>query len=362
MRLLPFRPVLTNPALVASPDAFFAVVKEDYRDYRDQELFVTHERECLLVYRLREAGQVYTGLLCGLPAAAYDEGAIKQHEGTLAASEQQQLQLLLLRRAMVKPVLLSYPAVPDLDTLLERAVATAPELLRVGDEDGTSHELYELTPGTQLYEEVVGAFAKTIPAVYIADGHHRCSTVALYNRQLAAKGQPAVPLLAGLFSSTQVRINPYHRVIQLPVDLSPLTLLARLSQVCSIEPLATPEPPRTAGEFTMFLQDEAFSLRFDAGHFRHGAIDAGAFNDFVARDLFGIRDIRTDQRVTYVPGSAGVRGITELVQHRSDKVGFMLYPVAPEQLFDVVDRGEVMPPKSTWFEPRLRNGLVVLEF
>ena len=317
-----------------------------------------HARDCLLVYRLRENGHTYTGLLCGLPAEAYDDGLIKQHEGTLAASEQQQLQLLLLRRAMVKPVLLSYPAVPGVEELLDRAVAEVPRVLALSDDNDTTHELYELTPESPLYRQVVEAFAKTVPAVYIADGHHRCSTVALYNRQLAAKGKPPVPLLAGLFASTQVRINAYHRVIQLPVDVTPLTLMARLSRVCAIEPLAAATPPAHAGQVTMFLRDEVFALRFDESHYRAGAIDAGAFNEHIARDLFGIDDIRTDQRVAYVPGKEGVRGILDLVQHRADKVGFMLYPVAPEQLFEVVDRGEVMPPKSTWFEPRLRNGLV----
>lgn len=349
---------------MAAPDAFFEVVKQDYRDYRSRGMFFDHGREALLVYRLRENGRYFTGLICGVPAEEYESGSIKHHEGTLAASEQQQLQLLLLREAMVKPVLLTYPTVAAVEQVLAEAVARAPLAIAVDDGPELRHEVYEVLPGTPLFERLQAAFAKTVPGVYIADGHHRCSTVALYNRAQVAQGKPTLPLLAALFSSSEVNINPYHRVVQLPVDLSPLTLMAKLSQVCTIERLSTPSEPSTAGKVTMLLRDESFGLRWREEALVSGSssLDAGRFNELIARDIFGVEDIRTDQRITYVPGTLGTRGMIDMVQHRPDRVGFMLYGLAPEQLFAVVDAGGILPPKSTWFEPRMRNGLVVLEF
>ncbi len=356
--------MLPKTALLAAPDAFFEVVKQDYREYRTRGMFFEHDREGLLVYRLRENGRVFTGLICGVPAEEYEAGTIRHHEGTLAASEQQQLQLLMLRQAQVKPVLLTYPAVALVDQVLAKAVAEAPLLIAVDDGPAIRHEVYEVTPDTALFVELQTAFAKTVDSVYIADGHHRCSTVALYNREHLAQGKPIIPLLAGLFSSSEVDINPYHRVAQLPVDLSPLALMAALAKVCTIDRLPTPSEPSGAGEVTMLLRDESFGLRWREGALPPGSstLDAGRFNESIARDIFGVVDIRTDQRITYVPGTLGTRGMIDMVQHRPDRVGFMLYGLAPQQLFDVVDAGGILPPKSTWFEPRMRNGLVVLEF
>ena len=316
--------------------------------------------EALLVYRLREHGRSYTGLIAALPAEQYDDGTLKRHEGTLSASEQQQLQLLLLRQAVVKPVLLTYPAQSAIDELLREAVSGGERALFVEDEPDISHELFAVAAGSALERALRTAFAKTVPAAYIADGHHRCATLSLYNRERAGRGEASVPLLAALFSSEEVAVNPYHRIVQLPGKTSALSLMARLSAVCAVAPLPELTAPGRRGELTMVLHDEAFRLRWRRGS-TADEIDPGRFNDEIATPLFGITDIRTDQRVTYVPGAEGVRGILDRVQHRPDLVGFLLHGIRPEDMFRVADAGGVMPPKSTWFEPRLRNGLCVME-
>ena len=359
MYIRPFPPVFPHAALIPAPDAFFAVVKEDYREYRRRGMFCEPAGEALLVYRLRENGRSYTGVIAALPAEQYEDGTIRQHEGTLAASEQQQLQLLMLREAVVKPVLLTYPAREGIRRLLSEAVSTAQRVLFVKDEPAISHEVFALPAGSDLERELRAAFAN-VPTAYIADGHHRCATVARYNRERRARGQADVPLLAALFSGEEVRVNPYHRVVQLPTTLSPLALVARLSDLCTVEPLPEATAPRRAGELTMILRDEAFRLRWRTPN-TTAQLDAGRFNDEVATPIFGVRDIRTDQRVTYVPGAEGLAGVLAHVQHRADLVGFLLHGIDAEDMFGIVDAGGIMPPKSTWFEPRLRNGLTVLE-
>jgi len=366
-----FSPILPNTALVASADAFFGVIKNDYLNYRKRGMFLEHPEKCILVYRLLENESSYLGIIAGLPADQYTDGKVKKHEGTLAASEQQQLQLLVLREAVVKPVLLTYPAVAEVDNALEKLVSTQTPFLSIQDGKSIRHELFEVREGSPEEEFFKSAFAKTVDALYIADGHHRCSTLALYNRQQIAKGEAPVPLLAALFSSKQVNVQAFHRSVHLPVGLSPLALLAKLSDLCTIVPLSAPELPQERHQMTLLIGDESFSLRWreevfikpelDEGAKNGIALDAGLFNQLIAAPIFGITDVRTDERITYVPGNKGLRGMLDRVQRRTDRVGFMLHGIEAEDLFQIVDAGLIMPPKSTWFEPRLRNGLVVLE-
>ena len=362
MRIEPFRPVLPNTALIASADTFFGVVKHDYLDYRNRGMFIEHPRAGLFVYKLHERGVDYLGVIAGVPMGQYRDGRIRRHEGTLAASEQQQLQLLVLREAVVKPVLLTYPAVAEVDDLLREATRERSPLLAVQDGE-IRHELYELDVTQGAGARIQAAFAKTVPEVYIADGHHRISALDLYNRRQEARGEPAVPLLAALFSSEQVRVQAYHRAVQLPVDLSPLALLARLADLFTIDPLDVASLPTRPHELTLLIRDECFRLTWRDEHLPSAGIvlDAGLFNELVAGPIFGVTDVRTDERIAYVPGQRGLRGMLDRVQRRPDRVGFMLYGLEARDMFAVVDAGMIMPPKSTWFEPRLRNGLAVME-
>ncbi len=220
-----------------------------------------------------------------------------------------------------------------------------------------------IQPDGAAGQQLQAAFAKTVDALYIADGHHRCSTVDLYNEQLEAAGKPPIPQLAGLFSSDQVRVRAYHRVVTLGTRLSPLRLLAHLSSLCTIAPLAGPAVPEQPGELTLLLQDEYFRLRWRPEVLpEHGiSLDAGLFNTLIAEPIFGITDVRTNERIHYVPGAWGIDAVLDLTRHRTERAGFLLHGIEPRDMFAVVDAGMIMPPKSTWFEPRLRNGLTVLE-
>ncbi len=363
MRIEPFRPVLPNTELIASADTFFGVIKEHYLDYRERDMFESSEESGIFVYRLREAGANFLGLIAGVPNELYRNGTIKRHEGTLAASEQQQLQLLMLRQAMVKPVLLTYPSDPQIEDLLQEVSTTHEPLLKLTDGDAIEHELFRVEADSTHGQALISAFAKTVHSAYIADGHHRCSVLDIYNKQLEAKGEAPVPLMAALFSDEQVRVQAYHRVVQLPVNVSALSLMAQLSTLFEIKPIKVAALPSQPHELTMLLQDEAFRLVWRAGIVpEHGiTLDAGLINELVMGPIFGITSVRTDSRISYVPGGQGMGNIIDRVQRRANRVGFMLYGLEARDMFAVVDAGMIMPPKSTWFEPRLRNGLVVME-
>ena len=366
MRIDPFGARLPHPALIASAETFFAVVKEHYLDYRARGMFEAPTPPGLWVYRLREGGETYTGVLAGLPPEQLADGRVHRHEGTLAANEQSQLQLLVLRSAAVKPVLLTYPRSEAVAAAIATAVADHAPTLAIDDAVATGpvrHELYHLPAGGPRAEALAAAFERHVAAAYIADGHHRVRALELFNARRESDGDQPVPLYAGLFADDQVRVRPYHRVVQLPVGLTPLALLARLSRLCEVEVHPEPIAPPGPGHLTLLLGGETFRLHWrPAVKPAHGvALDAGLFNRLVAGPIFGIDDVRTDTRIHYVPGAQGIGLVVAAVASRPDCAGFLLHGIEARDMFAVVDAGLVMPPKSTWFEPRMRNGLAVME-
>ena len=363
MSVTPFPAVLPKPELIASAETFFGVVKEHYGEYRARGMFAPYPSPGLWVYRLRERGTSYVGVLGVLPAARLGDGYLRRHEGTLAASEQAQLQLLVLRQAAVKPVLLTYPADVDLDAALMRVVERSRPEFALADGPDVSHELYFREPDSAEARQLAEAFRRRIDAAYVADGHHRVRALELYNARRETEGLAPVPLFAAWFSDAFVRVRPFHRVVQLPAGLSALALLARLAGLFEVEVLPATAPPPAVHHLTLLLDGEAFGLRWRAGVLPgHGIVlDAGLFNDLVAGPLFGIDDVRTDTRITYVPGIGGVEAVAAAMAGRPDRAGFLLHGIEARDMFAVVDAGMTMPPKSTWFEPRMRNGLVVAE-
>ena len=363
MRIEPLRAVLPNPALIASAETFFGVVKEHYLEYRARGMFETARPAGLWVYRLREGSEVYTGVLAALPADQLADGSVRRHEGTLAASEQSQLQLLVLRSAAVKPVLLTYPHSDGVAAALTQILDGRSPTLAIDDAPAIRHELFLLEAGSPAATRLAEAFSDSVAAAYIADGHHRVRSLELYNARRAGDGLPAVPLFAGLFASDQVRVRPYHRVVQLPVGLTPLALLARLSQLCEVEVHPEPIAPPAVHHLTLLLGGETFRLSWRPEVMPdHGIVlDAGLFNRLVAGPIFGIDDVRTDTRIQYVPGTPGIDAVVGALAGRPDCAGFLLHGLEARDMFAVVDAGMVMPPKSTWFEPRMRNGLAVME-
>lgn len=363
MRIEPLRAVLPNPALIASAETFFGVVKEHYLEYRARGMFDPPTAAGLWVYRLREGGETYTGVLAGMPAEQLADGSVKRHEGTLAASEQSQLQLLVLRSAAVKPVLLTYPRSEEVAAAIAAITDEHAPTLAIDDGPDVRHELYFAAAQVPAARRLTEAFGQRVSAVYIADGHHRVRSLELYNARRQSDGLAPVPLFAGLFAGDQVRVRPYHRVVQLPVGLTPLALLARLSHLCEIEVHPEPIAPPAMHHLTLLLGGETFGLRWRTEVVPdHGVVlDAGLFNRLVAGPIFGIDDVRTDTRITYVPGAQGIELVVGAVASRPDCAGFLLHGVQARDMFAVVDAGMVMPPKSTWFEPRMRNGLAVME-
>ncbi len=368
MRVAPFQAVLPDLRLVTSTDHFFSTVKEDYSKYASVGFFHKAARESLYVYRIVQDGRAHWGYVGTVHISEYLEGRIKKHELTLADKEQQQLRLLLERGAQVKPVLLAWQGESRLAGFArEWGAAHEPVLDLELAGEGSRHTLWAIADGTVL-SQLRQWFAEEVAVTYIADGHHRTSVVALLYEQYA--GQPAQArfewLLAALFPADQLTIRDYNRVVDTRNEISFTRLMAALSQYCDIRLMEAPHKPRQPHQLTLFINNEWYELSWKPQYIVPmgpglPVLDVDLFNRYVLGEILGIADVRSDRRLSYVEGTKGLEGLKNKVLKNEHRVGFCLYPLQMEDFIRVSDAGQTLPPKSTWFEPRMKNGLIAME-
>ena len=369
MHLLPFRAIYPRLDLIASPDAFFGNVKVEYPSYRKNGFFLECRDESLYVYRIKDPKRDYTGIIACVSIQDYLNGMIKKHEGTLALKEQLQTELLLARTAVVKPVLLTYPAVEAIHAFSTDLILSKKPFFETSFEaDKQRHQFWNVSDPGQIFL-LKALFEQYVESAYIADGHHRCSTMAhMYQvTQNQKAGSPYDRVLCAFFPSSQLEILDYNRVVEGLEDISLTTFMAHLSQVVDIEVLKKPTRPREKHEMVMFINREWFRLRWrrrlmESFKGDEVLLDVQLLNELILENILDIDDVRTDERVKYIEGRQGIRGVRERVGKNVNRVGFFLYPVAMDDFMRIADEGEMLPPKSTWFEPRMRNGLLVQGF
>ena len=368
MRIHPFQAVYPNLDFVTSADAFFGAVREEYVDYRESGFFVKSSRESLFIYRIETARRTYTGFVGCADAADYRANNIRKHEHTLSEKEQQQMHLLIKRKAQVKPVLLTYNPVAALRTFTDTYTAErAPFLDITLDREATRHRFWEVDAGPDI-DQIQQHFDSAISHTYIADGHHRTSTLALMDERLTGKHYQGEydKILCAFFPVDELEILDFNRLLDNLNGRSLTTFLVELSNYFEMRKLDGPARPARPHELTMYLGDEWFGLRWRArwtsGDNPAGLLDARLLNKHILCDVLGIEDVRTDPRVQYVGGPSGPDGLVAAAHQRNAVLGFCLYPVGAEAFMRIADAGDTLPPKSTWFEPRMKNGMLIKEF
>ncbi len=276
---------------------------------------------------------------------------------------------MIARGATVKPILLTHPNVPELTAKIEKVIKKQKPAYSVKfDNEKQTHIFWEISDGKEI-EAIQRLFLKEIPNTYIADGHHRTSTTALMHQRMGhKKKEPDYDvLLCAFFPSTELAIHDFNRVIENLGEVSPTAFIAKISQVCDIQILNKPTKPKKKYTLTMFLNKEWYKLTWKkdvlAAYKKSTVVlDANLLDEKILKEIIGIEDIRTDMRIKYIEGPKGINEIQHRVNKNENSVGFMLYPVELKDLMRVADGNRVMPPKSTWFEPRMKNGLIVQEF
>ncbi len=324
---------------------------------------VIEDQPSLYLYRLRMGEREQTGLVACCAVDEYDNDIIRKHERTRRDKEDDRTRHIMTLRAQTGPVFLTYRANPVIDELTRALVQLAP-LFDFEAADGIGHTVWRIPPS--LNAAIEQAFAQ-VPLLYIADGHHRAKSASRAREELRAgnpnhTGSEQYNFFQGvLFPDTQLRILSYNRVVHDLGELDQVEFLRRVGEYFDIEPDASPVPA-ARGRFAMYLEGRWFSLepRIDVSARPRviDRLDVSLLQDLLLAPILGIEDPRTDKRIDFVGGIRGTRELERLVDDGLAAVAFSLHPVTLAELMEISDADEIMPPKSTWFEPKLRDGLL----
>ncbi|MBU6399363.1 MAG: DUF1015 family protein [Verrucomicrobia bacterium] len=311
---------------------------------------------CFYLYRQIMGEHVQTGLVAAASCQDYLSNVIKRHELTRPDKEDDRVRHIEALDAQTGPVFLAYQAPPALATFLAQKIAGPPAVDFVAT-DGVRHSSWTVS-GASDQEYIRGQLEK-VDSVYIADGHHRCAAAARVFRSRQGRGNSPF-FLAVLFPHDQLQILPYHRVLSDRNGLAPAQLLEKLESVFAIEPDGT-ATPRRQHELGLFFEDHwrtlTFRPAFTATTDPLERLDVTLLQRHVLAPVFGIDDPRTSHRIHFVGGIRGPRELERLVRGSEDACAFSMFPTRIEDLMAIADGGRIMPPKSTWFEPKLRDAM-----
>ncbi len=348
------------PSIDPYSDAVYARASANFARLRAEAPLVVEETPSLYFYRLRMGNHEQTGLAACYSVDEYDGGTIKKHEKTRRDKEDDRTRHISTLKAQTGPVFLTYRASAAVDAIAARVTAGEP-LFDFESADAVRHTVWRVVGADS--DALVRAFGE-LPWLYIADGHHRAASAARTRKHLAER-EPGVPhpeadwMLAVAFPDNQTAIMPYNRVVKDLGSFSPETLLAALRETLRVTD--GPASPAAKGEVSMYLGGRWFTIALQppAGAADVGStLDASLLQAQVLTPFLDIGDPRTDKRIDFVGGIRGTGELERLVRAGKAAVAFSMFPVGVDDLMRIADAGEIMPPKSTWFEPKLRDGLL----
>ena len=333
---------------------------------RDEDVFQAIAKPSFFIYRLSIDDHVQTGIVAEMPIEAYTDKTIRIHENTRESREEQLSQYLFEVGASSSPVCIAYPSNTMITDLLADC-AKSKALLDFVSEDGLHQQLW-MVDHEQSVELLTAAFA-SVPFVYLTDGHHRCASGLNYAKKHSQNsddcGDPSFTnLLVSIFPDDEMRILAYHRCVR---DIGGLTVkefLKKLNEFFHVEPLHVNYPdeaePRQKGEFAMLLDENWYRLiirsEFADTTDPVKSLDVSILEDRLLKPILGIEDMRADPRLDYVPGMHGLRGLEERAEE-GWRLMLGCYPTSMDEMYAVADNNKVMPPKSTWFDPKVRSGI-----
>ena len=340
---------------------------ENFHMFQDKGWLVQDDKEKYYIYAQTMDGRTQYGFVVAAWVDDYMEGRIKKHELTRRDKEEDRMKHVRVNNANVEPVFFASPDNSGLQEIIDRVTAGEPEYDFVAP-DGFGHTFWVIDD-EETIKRVTEEFA-AIPNLYIADGHHRSAAAALVGAE-KAKNNPNHRgdeeynyFLAVAFPASHLKIIDYNRVVRDLNGLTPAQFLDKLAQNFDVEKKgAETYHPAGLHNFSLYLEGEWYSLTAKQGTYNDqdpiGVLDVTVSSDLILRDILGITDLRSDKRIDFVGGIRGLEELKRRVDSGEMKMALALYPVTMDQLINIADTGNIMPPKTTWFEPKLRSGLVI---
>lgn len=341
----------------------------NFKKFQDKGWLVQDEKPAYYIYAQTMNGKTQYGLVVGAFVDDYLNGTIKKHELTRKDKEEDRMKHVRVNDANIEPVFFAYPDNKVLDELINKYVKnSAPEYDFIAPIDGFGHQFWVIADANDI-DVITKEFAK-MPALYIADGHHRSAAAALVGAEKAKnnpnhKGDEEYNyFMAVCFQASQLTILDYNRVVK---DLNGLTstqFLEKVAQNFDVQKMGKEMyHPTGLHNFSLYLDGEWYSLTAKKGTYNDadpiGVLDVDISSRLILDEVLGIKDLRTDKRIDFVGGIRGLNELKERVDSGEMKMALALYPVSMKQIMDIADSGKIMPPKATWFEPKLRSGLVI---
>ena len=341
---------------------------EPFQMFQDKGWLVQDEKENYYVYAQTMNGKTQYGLVVGAYVPDYMNGVIKKHELTRRDKEEDRMKHVRVNNANIEPVFFAYPDNAELDAIVAKYTATEPEYDFIAPGDGFGHTLWIIDQPEDI-EAITKAFA-AMPALYIADGHHRSAAAALVGAEKAQqnpnhKGDEEYNyFMAVCFPANQLTIIDYNRVVKDLNGLSAEDFLAAVGKNFIVEEKGEEiYKPNALHNFSLYLEGKWYSLTAKEGTYDDndpiGVLDVTISSNLILDEILGIKDLRSDKRIDFVGGIRGLGELKKRVDSGEMKVALALYPVSMKQLMDIADTGNIMPPKTTWFEPKLRSGLII---
>ncbi len=319
----------------------------------------TEDQPCYYIYRLIMDGRSQTGLVCVSSVQDYFNDVIKKHEYTRPEKEKDRIDHMRTILAQTGNVFLAYNNVLSIDDIVDKWKTAHQPVYDFTATDGIRHTVWAIFDES-VNENITQIFAREVPATYIADGHHRAASAAKVSQSLPGR-EEAGWFLTTIFPASELAILDYNRVVKDLNGHSNEDFISALQDEFTITNSPVPVAPAQLHEFGMYLDRQWYILNSRKNTFNTdpvGILDVSILSQNILKKLLGIRDQRTDTRIDFVGGIRGLSELEKRVNSGEMKVAFSLYPVTIRQLFDIADSGNVMPPKSTWFEPKLRDGLL----
>jgi uncharacterized protein (DUF1015 family) len=335
--------------------------KENLDAFLSRNIVFRESKPCYYIYQLIMDGKSQTGLVCGSSVDDYENDLIKKHEFTRPEKEQDRINHIKTTGAQTGNVFLAYRNVEAIDTLINNWKKDKNPVYDLLADDGIQHSVWIVNDDNAI-QAISDLFKETVPCTYIADGHHRAASAAKVRKALGSTAPAGADIfLTTLFPSNQLYIMDYNRVVK---DLNGHTaneLLEKAAEKFAIEKVAAAFSPAALHQFGLYLNGQWYCLTALPGTYTNdpiGILDVTILQDNFLDPILGIKDQRTDKRIDFVGGIRGLNELEKRVDSGEMALAVSLHPVSIQQLFDIADTGNVMPPKSTWFEPKLRDGLL----